>query len=59
MDKLINTKELADLLGLKEQTIRIYVSGKRIPFTKIYSSVRFTPEQVNEIINRGRVEAIR
>jgi excisionase family DNA binding protein len=58
-NKLMNTERLAELLGVKPQTLRMWTSQKRISFTKIGSLVRFTPEQVQELVNRGRVEAIR
>jgi len=58
-NKMLNTKEVAELLGMKPQTLRTWTSQKKISFTKLGSLVRFTPEQVEELVNRGRVEAIR
>lgn len=58
-NRLMNTERLAELLGVKPQTLRMWTSQKRISFTKIGSLVRFTPEQVEELIQRGKQEAIR
>ena len=57
-NRLMNTKEVAALLGMKPQTLRTWTSQKKISFTKLGSLVRFTPEQVKELINKGKVEAI-
>jgi excisionase family DNA binding protein len=53
-NKMMNTKEVAALLGMKPQTLRTWTSQKKISFTKLGSLVRFTPEQVKELINKGR-----
>ena len=58
-NKMMDTKEVAEFLGMKPQTLRTWTSQKKISFTKLGSLVRFTPEQVNELINKGKVEAIR
>lgn len=58
-NKMMNTEQLAELLGMKPQTLRTWTSQKKISFTKLGSLVRFTPEQVEELINKGKVEAIR
>lgn len=49
-NKMMNTKEVAALLGMKPQTLRTWTSQKKISFTKLGSLVRFTPEQVKELI---------
>ena len=51
-NKMMNTKEVAALLGMKPQTLRTWTSQKKISFTKLGSLVRFTPEQVKELINK-------
>ena len=58
-NKMLNTKEVAELLGMKPQTLRTWTSQKKISFTKLGSLVRFTPEQVEELINKGTVRAIK
>ncbi|MDD2297991.1 helix-turn-helix domain-containing protein [Sphaerochaeta sp.] len=59
MNKLLNTKELADYLGLAHQTIRVWVSQRRIPFLKIQGAVRFSEVEIQEILDRSRKESIR
>jgi len=59
MERLINCEELAEYLSVAPQTIRIWVSQKRIPFLKIGAAVRFSPEQIEEILQKGKQEAIR
>lgn len=56
--KLFNYSEAAELLGISQNTLRQYVSRKRIPFTKIGRNVRFTQDQIQEIIDAGREEAL-
>ena len=58
-NKMMNTEQVAELLGMKPQTLRMWTSQKKVSFTKLGSLVRFTPEQVEELINKGKVEAIR
>ena len=58
-NRLMNTEQVAELLGMKPQTLRMWTSQKKISFTKLGSLVRFTPEQVEELINKGTVRAIK
>lgn len=59
MERLLNTKELADYLGLAPQTIRVWVSQKRIPFLKIQGAVRFSEAEIQEILGKSRKESVR
>lgn len=59
MEKLLNSNELAEYLGVAPQTIRIWVSQKRIPFLKLGSAVRFSSDQIEEILRKGKREAVR
>ncbi len=56
---LVNVVELAEYLGVAPQTIRVWVSQKRIPYLKIGAAVRFSSEQIEEILQKGKQEAIR
>jgi excisionase family DNA binding protein len=58
MQRLITSKELADYLGVAHQTIRIWVSQKKIPYTKLGAAVRFSPEQIDSILEQGKREAL-
>lgn len=53
MEKVYTTEELAEILTVKAQTIRMWTSKKRVPFVKYGSLVRFTQSQVDEIIKNG------
>lgn len=53
-EPLLTTKEAAALLGFKPQTLRTWVFYRKIPFVKIGSSVRFEPNAIREVIERGR-----
>jgi excisionase family DNA binding protein len=59
LEELIDTNELARILKLRPQTLRGYVSARKIPFIKLGAAVRFTPEQVKEIVEKGKREALR
>jgi len=59
LERLLNTKELADYLGLAHQTIRVWVSQKRIPFLKIQGAVRFSEAEIQEILDKSRKDSIR
>jgi excisionase family DNA binding protein len=53
MEKVYTTEELAEILTVKAQTIRMWTCKKRVPFVKYGSLVRFTQSQVDEIIKNG------
>lgn len=55
---LLSYQEVADILGLKPNTIRAWVSARKIPFVKLGSAVRFTPKMVDEIIEKSTRGAI-
>jgi excisionase family DNA binding protein len=52
-EKLLSYKDVADFLQISEITLRTWVSRGRIPYTKIGKSVRFTREQIDEIVEAG------
>ncbi len=54
---LLTYRDVAQILGLKENTIRVWVSNRKIPFVKLGSAVRFTPEMVQQIIAESTQEA--
>jgi excisionase family DNA binding protein len=55
---LLTYRDVAQILGLKENTLRVWVSARRIPFVKLGSAVRFTPKMVDEIIEKSTRGAI-
>jgi excisionase family DNA binding protein len=50
LQPLLTYNEAADILAVKPQTLRQWVSTKRIPYVKIGSAVRFRPDQLEEFI---------
>lgn len=54
LPKLLNYREVSEILGLKPQTIRKWVSAKEIDCVKIGTSVRFTPEMIEEMIEKSK-----
>ena len=54
LPKLLNYREVAEILGFSAQTIRKWVSAKEIPYIKIGTSVRFSPEMLEEMIEKAK-----
>jgi excisionase family DNA binding protein len=46
MENLITVKDVAVMVNLSEQTIRRNIKLKRIPFYRIFGSVRFKPSEI-------------
>ena len=53
MQNLLNTSEVAQLLNVKEWTIRHWVSEKKIPFVKVGRCVRFDEIKVLKFIEKN------
>lgn len=47
--KLYNIKEASEALGLKENTLRVWIMNRKIPYTKVGRAVRFTEEQLKAV----------
>jgi excisionase family DNA binding protein len=47
MKKYCRIKEVAEITGLKERTIRAYVLNKRIPFIKANGCVLFDLQEID------------
>ncbi|MDD3671613.1 MAG: helix-turn-helix domain-containing protein [Sphaerochaetaceae bacterium] len=56
---LLTYAEVAEMLGLKPNTLRVWVSSKKIPCVKLGGAVRFTPSMVQDLIESSIQEAIR
>ena len=50
MEKLLNPREVADLLGIKVSTIYAWKYKKKIPWLKIGSNLRFSPSTLKNWI---------
>ena len=50
VQRLLTYQEAAEILAVKPQTLRQWVSAKRIPYVKIGAAVRFSPDQLEDFI---------
>jgi excisionase family DNA binding protein len=50
--KLYNVQELAEFLGVKVNTVYLWVEQKRIPFVKVGRLVRFSLDEVLSAIKK-------
>ncbi len=55
---LLTTEEFAAALGLSPKTVRQWTWMRRVPFIRVGRAIRFRPETVNEIIDRGTMPAL-
>ena len=56
--KLLTTEEFAAALGLSPKTVRQWTWMRKVPFVRVGGAIRFRPETVTEIIDRGAVPAL-
>ncbi len=54
VDPLLNIAQAAQLLGVKPQTLYLWVSQKRIAYRKIGRLVRFTMRDLEDYVERQR-----
>jgi excisionase family DNA binding protein len=54
---LLTTEEFAAALGLSPKTVRQWTWKRRVSFVRVGRAIRFQPETVTEIIDRGSVPA--
>jgi excisionase family DNA binding protein len=52
---LLTTEEFAAALGLSPKTVRQWTWRRSVPFVRVGRAIRFQPETVKEIIDRGSV----
>jgi excisionase family DNA binding protein len=58
MERLLSVPEAASLLGVRPQTLYLWVSKKRIPHRKIGRLVRFTEADLAEFVERQHQPAV-
>jgi excisionase family DNA binding protein len=56
VNRLLTITEAAALLGVKAQTLYLWVSQKRVPHRKIGRLVRFTESDLEEFVARQKQE---
>lgn len=54
--RFINTKELAEYLGITEGTVRVWVCHKKIPYVKIGRLVKFDLQEIDGWVDKNRVK---
>jgi excisionase family DNA binding protein len=52
--RLLNIREAAAYLNVPEATLRSKVSQREVPHTRIFRHVRFTPDDLQSLIDAGR-----
>jgi excisionase family DNA binding protein len=57
-NKLLNVEEFATAVGWKAATVRQKVWRRQIDFVRMGRSIRFKPETVQKLIERGTVPAL-
>jgi len=57
-NNLITPEELASILRMSKPSVYRLIEKRKIPFHKISGSLRFKMSDVDEYINRARVESI-
>jgi excisionase family DNA binding protein len=55
---LLTAKEAAEFLCLSENTIRQWIWQRRLPVVRLGRAVRLRREDLDQLIKRGREEAI-
>jgi len=55
--ELLNVKQVADALGMKEATIRLWIWQRKLPYVRCGRSVRVPVSAVAEFIERNTVPA--
>ncbi|TDW96417.1 helix-turn-helix transcriptional regulator [Dinghuibacter silviterrae] len=60
MEKLLNKKEIAEVLGVSVKAIDKWVCERRIPFIKLSQKcVRFVPSQMRMYLNKFRIKPVK
>jgi excisionase family DNA binding protein len=59
MSKLMRVGEFAEAVGLSPKTIRQWVWMRRVSYVRVGRAIRFKPETVTEILDRGTVPALK
>lgn len=57
MESLLNIKQAAQILGVAPVTIRLWISQKKIPYHKIGKLIKFVPSEIQELVEKTKVEA--
>lgn len=56
MEKLLTTRQVAEILQIHLNSLYRLVYQKRIPFTKVSGMLRFDPKALEVWIQKGKVD---
>ena len=56
--RTLGNEEAAALLGCRPETLRVWVSQRRVPYVKVGRLTRFLEEDLHAFLERNRVEAL-
>jgi excisionase family DNA binding protein len=54
---MLNVKQAAERLGLRESTVRAWIAHRRIGVVRLGRAVRILPEEVARLISEGTIPA--
>jgi len=57
MSKLLTVRQVAELLGLKESTVRAWIAQRRIGIVRLGRAIRISPEETERLIAEGTIPA--
>jgi excisionase family DNA binding protein len=55
MQKLLNIKEFADMMGISIQTTRIWIRQGKIGYHKLGNRIRFSEQDIDEFLNDTKI----
>jgi excisionase family DNA binding protein len=58
MQELLRAKEAAQFLNVSENTVRMWIWQRRLPVVRLGRAVRLRRQDLEEVIERNRQEAI-
>jgi len=56
---MLNVKQAAERLGLRESTLRAWIAQRRIGVVRLGRAIRILPEEVQRLIAEGTIPARR
>jgi len=56
---LLDVKDLCEMFGVSDSTLQRMRDDRQIPFYKIRGRIKFRKEDVEEYLNKNRVEVIK
>jgi excisionase family DNA binding protein len=57
VNKLLSVRQVAEVLGLQESTIRAWIAQRRIGIVRLGRAIRVPVEETNRLIAEGTIPA--